>query len=366
MMRAMNADALARTFDTREPYYCSLGCQAVGARAILAACFSALSKCVSMTAGTLSVWVLGSTLTKWSALALVVLCLAACATSEAPTSLRIASWNLEHLAEADGAGCRPRTESDYKKLRAYAAALNADVIGLQEVENAAAAQRVFPAEAYDVVMSDQPYPVAQVPCGQDGARVLTPQRTGIAIRRGVEYIVNPPLEALNVSNDPSRPVRWGVDVTLTGKDRLRLLDVHLKSGCSAGAKQDDEDCPVLFRQVPIVEQWIDARETEGEAFLILGDFNRRLGSHDAQVWESWNDDDPKGLELHIAAAEANATPQSPRCDDAKYKDFIDHLVFSKLAFARVQRASFAELVYSEVGDAMPSDHCPVSVVVKGG
>jgi endonuclease/exonuclease/phosphatase family metal-dependent hydrolase len=291
------------------------------------------------------------------------LALAACANSPTPSGIKLSSWNLEHLAEADGAGCRPRTEADFAKLRAYAASLNADVVGLQEVENEAAVHRVFPAETYDVVMSGQPYPAEQGSCGQDASQTFTPQRTALVIRKGIPYSVNAPLEALNVSENSSRPLRWGVDVTIEGKAPLRLLNVHLKSGCSAGAKPSDDDCPVLFRQVPVMESWIDARQAEGASFAILGDFNRRIGPADSEVWQTWDDGDPAGLDLHIAAAEVNAAPQSPGCDNARYPDFIDHIVLSGPAFARVQKGSFAELVFSETGDAMPSDHCPVSVVL---
>lgn len=41
-------------------------------------------------------------------------------------SLRIVSWNMEHLAAADGSGCRPRTEVDYAALRAMVQRLDAD------------------------------------------------------------------------------------------------------------------------------------------------------------------------------------------------------------------------------------------------
>lgn len=42
--------------------------------------------------------------------------------------LRIATWNLEHLAERNGEGCRPRAEADYATLRRHVTELNADVI----------------------------------------------------------------------------------------------------------------------------------------------------------------------------------------------------------------------------------------------
>jgi hypothetical protein len=57
--------------------------------------------------------------------------------------LRVATWNLEWLAEKDGAGCRPRTGADYAALKEFADGLDADVIAFQEVESVAAAQRVL-------------------------------------------------------------------------------------------------------------------------------------------------------------------------------------------------------------------------------
>ena len=286
---------------------------------------------------------------------------AALAQTAAAEDLKIATWNLEHLAEADGAGCRPRDEADYALLRAYAERLDADVIALQEVETAAAAARVFDPDTYVIVMSDQPYPPPLGECrGLEGQKIQ-PQRTGFAIRKGVAFTLNPPLEALNVHRNGGAPLRWGVDVTLEGKRPLRLLGVHLKSGCSAGNDPDDEDCPVLLSQVPAVEDWIDAREKAGETFLVLGDFNRRLQPNDLEVWLAWDDLDPKGLDLHVAALEAEGGPRSPQCNGGKYPDFIDHVVLSDRAFRRWDRSTFRELAYAELGDAAPSDHCPVAV-----
>lgn len=59
--------------------------------------------------------------------------------------LRIAAWNLEHLDDNEGEGCVGRTGADYAALKRRIARLDADIVALQEVENAAAAHRVFPA-----------------------------------------------------------------------------------------------------------------------------------------------------------------------------------------------------------------------------
>ena len=65
----------------------------------------------------------------WAGTLLAALLLASCATppakgpapaaSRSPTALRVATWNMEHLAEIDNAGCRPRTDADYLQMRDY-------------------------------------------------------------------------------------------------------------------------------------------------------------------------------------------------------------------------------------------------------
>src|SRR3712207_5136699 len=69
--------------------------------------------------------------------------------------VRIVSWNVEHLAEREGTGCRPRTAEEYAQLRNYADALQADVVAFQEVESAAAAARVFDPAKYAIVIESR-------------------------------------------------------------------------------------------------------------------------------------------------------------------------------------------------------------------
>lgn len=70
-------------------------------------------------------------------------------------TLTLVAWNMEHLAEADGSGCRPRTEADYAAMRGYVTGLGADVIAFQEVESRAAAERVFDPAIYTVVTEER-------------------------------------------------------------------------------------------------------------------------------------------------------------------------------------------------------------------
>ena len=70
--------------------------------------------------------------------------------------VRMAAWNLEHLNDTDRGGCVARTRADYDALARQVAALDADVVAFQEVENEAAARRVFPAQEWHVAVSSRP------------------------------------------------------------------------------------------------------------------------------------------------------------------------------------------------------------------
>ena len=68
-------------------------------------------------------------------------------------TLKIASWNIEHLRAENNECAVRRKNSDYARLRKYAEWLNADVIALQEVEGSAAASRIFDDAKYNFFFS---------------------------------------------------------------------------------------------------------------------------------------------------------------------------------------------------------------------
>jgi endonuclease/exonuclease/phosphatase family metal-dependent hydrolase len=268
-------------------------------------------------------------------------------------SLKLVSWNLEHLAEKDGTGCRPRTEADYAALRDHVRKIDADVIAFQEVENPAAAARVFDPSVYTVVMSGRPASRRGGECrGQPGLTILN-QDLGFAIRRSVAWRRNPDLTSLGLGNPD---LRWGVDITLEGAHSLRLLAVHLKSGCSAGDNLADPDCPVLFDQAPIMAQWIRARSTSADPFIILGDWNRRLALPADAFMATLTRADGASLAL------ASGTDRA-RCKQ-RYPDYIDHIVSGGAATARIRPGSFQEYRYGVAENEHPSDHCPISVELR--
>lgn len=269
--------------------------------------------------------------------------------------VRVASWNLEHLATRDGEGCRPRTEADYAELRRHAIAIGADVIALQEVESKAAAERVFQPDAWTVLVEDRVMSPGGA-CRGNPSNTIRAQLVGFAIRKGIAFVRNPDLVELGLGR---RGLRNGVDVTLQLKRPIRLLAVHLKSGCNSGRAPTDEDCPTLFEQVPVLESWIDARGREGTPAIVLGDWNRRLASRNDLIWADLDDLDPPVSDLTLASGKAEATCKS------RYRELIDHIVLNKPAAARARRGSYVEYRYSGLPEEQhPSDHCPVSVDLK--
>lgn len=290
-------------------------------------------------------------MTRHALLAALCLFLAASCTgvrergAAAPT-LTLASWNMEHLAEQDGSGCRPRTEADYAAMRAYVEALDADVVAFQEVESKAAAERVFDPTRYTVEIEARVGTGRKGECGGRPGLTVNAQRTGFAIRRGVDYQRLADVTALQVGNPD---LRSGVDLIVrpAGGAPIRVLSVHLKAGCTAGDR--NEACPVLLQQVPVLEHWIDQRAGEGLRFAVLGDYNRRLSVPGDAIWADLDDGVPANADLARASGD-----QGAHCNP-RYPDFIDYIVLDRRAADDL--VGFEEARYP--GESL-SDHCAIA------
>lgn len=276
---------------------------------------------------------------------LVVLLAVACGPAGA-RELKVATWNLEWLTlrpqgdPALPANVMPKRREDRALLRRYALALDADVVALQEVEGAAAAAEVFPPDRYALYFTHDD----------------VVQRVGFAVRRGIEVHQNPDLVALDVQPEARFPLRSGADITLDFPGgRLRLLGIHLKSGCHEGRLSGGgRTCSTLRLQIAPLQGWIAQRRDEGVPFLVLGDFNRRMDGPDELL---------AGLQRAaplLRVTEGRATP----CWGGN--SFIDHILIGGAARAWVEPDSMRVLVYREGEDAKErlSDHCPVSVRLR--
>lgn len=253
---------------------------------------------------------------------------------------------MEHLAEANGTGCRPRTDEDYAAMRRYVDALDADVVAFQEIESKAAAERVFDPSTYTVVIEERVGSDRGGECrGREGLTIRA-QRTGFAVRKTIPFERQLDFTELQIGNDD---LRSGVDLFVRpqGATPMRLLSVHLKSGCSSGDRS--EACAVLFDQVPVLERWIDERANEGVRFAVLGDFNRRLAMTDDTVWAEWDDASPANADLALASGD------QPAACNPRYRDFIDFIVLDRRAYDDL--IDFKEQTFA--GEGL-SDHCAIA------
>lgn len=269
--------------------------------------------------------------------------------------LRIGTWNLEHLDDTDGDGCVGRTQADYDAIARHLAALDLDVVAFQEVENETAARRVFPPSTSQVALSSRPPMTGSRRCWDRPQAQLGHLATGFAIRRGLAWRRNADLSALG-GGGPFQ--RWGTDITVTAQGRdLRLLSVHLKTGCWGAAedadRRRDQTCSVLRRQFLHLGDWVNARLADGTAFVILGDFNRRLALPADWAWRALS---PPSAPLHLATAAIRT-----QCDP-RYTSLIDHLVTGGGAERMLVDGSVREAPRR----GRHPDHCAISAVFKLG
>ncbi len=262
----------------------------------------------------------------------------------AAADLKVATWNLEWLTERPKGdrglpdNVTPKVAEDIDALRRYANLLDADVVAFQEVDGPEVAARVFTPDRYRIFVT--------------GDRVT--QRVGFAVRRTLAAEQNPDLVGLDVSAPGRNRLRSGADITLMlAGNRLRLLAVHLKTGChEARLASPSRNCETLRGQVPPLQGWIAQRREDGVPFVLIGDFNRRMDKPDELL-----------AALNAAAPLLRATEGrgSPCWGGGA---FIDHIMAGGAARAWMQPDTLRVLVYRETGaDAKEhlSDHCPVSV-----
>ena len=313
----------------------------------------------------------------------------ACTPSEPAGELVLASWNIEHLAAGNGAGCRPRTGADFAELRRVADALDADVIALQEVEDERAVARVFDPGRYDILLSGRPER-GLGDCRGEPGQARTAQRTGFAIDRarlaalGLTWRALPPLREIGVEGR-----RWGTRILLEpvaggapGRG-LELVSLHLKSGCAWG-RLDARDlrraqCRILRRQRGILEQWIDQAAAADTAFVLMGDFNRQLDQPNDDFWRAiddgevcqWVPDRALGRRCRSGSARpdsdadltlANAGVPFPYPYNPEYPYAIDHFVFSGAVARSVVPRSYRAADYDS--EPAPSDHHPIRIRLR--
>jgi endonuclease/exonuclease/phosphatase family metal-dependent hydrolase len=290
----------------------------------------------------------------------------------APAELKLATWNLEWFMTSstlraltpactlpdsprdtsrrgipcDVAHDLARSDEDIAAMRRYASELDADVVALQEVDGADAARLLFP--GYDFCFSSR----------------IAVQNNGFAIRHGLSHACGPELAELSLGND----VRRGVELRLFpgSPQEMRLLSVHLKSGCARDALDSPKTaCQELRRQVPVLEGWIDARAAERMPFAVMGDFNRDLRREPAGIslWADIDDGNPAGAALVNTAEGQEFQNCSP---SQNFGGYIDYIVLGEQMARGLRPRSFGRELYRprDANRRKLSDHCPVFIRLR--
>lgn len=278
-------------------------------------------------------------------LLMVILALSASGSVRHTSRLRVATWNIAWLNHNDSEGEIPRNPADYGRLQEYARRLDADIVALQEVDGKEAALRVFDPAVYAFhFTSDEGYL----------------QRTGFAYKRGLRVLPQPDLFELAIAGTRRAA---DIEVDVDGR-RLRLLSVHLKSGCWDDPLETDTlACNILRKQLAVLEEWVDCRAQKAVAFAVLGDFNRRFTPKDA-FWAELDDSDPPNANL-VSVTEGHTS----QCWEGEYPLYVDHIVLDKHAASWLLPASFQQLLYDPVDTphkATLSDHCPLAITLATG
>jgi|TARA_B100000315_G_scaffold236302_1_gene251975 exonuclease III len=268
----------------------------------------------------------------------------------------LATWNMSWLNSTNNSGNAPRKDSDYEALQKYAKRLNADVIAVQEIADEKALERVFGKKGDKFVfhLSEKSPSI---------------QQTGFVIRKGIAFKRLDDFSQLDVTGR----LRHGTVIQLpVSGQNVVIMSVHLKSGCFSG-KEDRkptkfETCVKMYRQVVVLEKWIDRMAKGDQPYIILGDFNRRLALTGDLVWPVIDDGKPTNADLE------NVTRgRKPSCWP-DFIDYIDHIIVDPRAKNLVDFSSFKEISYEAVDKRKvkkgprttyyPSDHCPISVKLK--
>jgi endonuclease/exonuclease/phosphatase family metal-dependent hydrolase len=260
--------------------------------------------------------------------------------------LKLATWNLEWLTlRPDGDpslpdDAHPKQPADIAILATYASRLDADAVGIEEVDGPEIAARVFPPDRYRIEMTHD----------------SVVQRVGLAVRNEYAVTRNPDVTGLDAAAAGAlHRLRSGLDVTIARDGRsLRILVVHLKTGCWDRPLQGrgPDACRTLRKQLVVLQDWIERRRDEGVAFVLMGDFNRDMLAHDAFL---------DALRQAAPLALATAGRANP-CWGGE--SFIDHILAGGPALHWLEPDSLRVTVYRETDPDMKerlSDHCPVSV-----
>ncbi|WP_241901367.1 endonuclease/exonuclease/phosphatase family protein [Vibrio sp. 10N.286.49.B3] len=279
--------------------------------------------------------------------------------------IKVTSWNIEWLTTTPDPRfpASARTEKDFEKLARYFQKINPDVLAFQEVDSITAIQKVI-GNDYQIFMSTRSQPSHR---NQQFNGIN--QYTGFAVHKSwqVSNLSDLPL----LANSRSK-LRFATQIQLhrDNQQRIQLLSVHLKAGCSGRYNSSHASCKTLKQQGQVIGNWLRDKEQAQESYILLGDFNHNLAFSSKNqrsrdwLWQDMTDKVNKMPELVTQKTQANCKVRSNRDPNKthKFRSLIDHIIVSPDLTATATTQNVYE------GDDMLryqlSDHCPVSSTVK--
>ncbi|NQW30925.1 MAG: endonuclease/exonuclease/phosphatase family protein [Ignavibacteria bacterium] len=257
------------------------------------------------------------------------------------TTATIGSFNVEWLGDGERDN-KPRTDQDYLRIADIIIKTEADVLGVQEVENPEALHKVLRyLDGYSgyVLQGD------------------SKQNVAVIFKKGVSVKVIGGYAPLTLDR-PNR-LRQGLILHCQKRnfDWIQMV-VHLKSTSryDSTAELRDESKLLRSRQCEVLKAWADsviALGTETD-IIITGDFNDFVQRKTQPTLQA----------ISESSSLTFATKELKSCKNAQWFT-IDHVVVSTSAEKRIVQSAtrnenFRSFLDDKDADAV-SDHCPVIV-----
>jgi endonuclease/exonuclease/phosphatase family metal-dependent hydrolase len=267
-------------------------------------------------------------------------------------AITLSTWNMEWLTlnSVEKFSSSERHEQDFEQLNNYFVQSNSQILAFQEVDSIKAIQRIV-GNDYQIFISDR---------SSNSKKQFNDinQYTGFAIHTSIS--ASDPRDFSLLPKKKNSKLRYATYVIATiDKQPVHLLSVHLKSGC-LGQKKKNYACSTLEQQTQELTDWINTREKNHDAYLILGDFNHTLAHPRSWLWKNINNQTTETPYLLTEKTKGSCTIKQWKRGWPKYTTFtrlIDHGVtnMSEERFNIIQQ----QFEQADVKKYQLTDHCPI-------
>ncbi len=266
------------------------------------------------------------------------------------------SWNIEWLSSSPSAKFSEshRSAADVQKLNQHFIKTQSDVLAFQEVDDPQIIGNVVGSD-YQLFFSDR---------SKRSNRHLQfddiNQYTGFAVKKDIP--ASDPVD-LPLDTQSGSKLRFATYIVLypDSEQPIHALSVHLKARC-AGAYRNNRHCKTLQSQGGVLNQWINERERQNQAYVILGDFNHNLGYSGDWLWQAIVKNTNASLATQRTPADCKVRSRKQPNKTHQFRSLIDHIIVGdKLTASNVRQVTYDS---NQVLSYHLSDHCPIQASVK--